>query len=302
MQPEIIAKHRISWEHILCGHTRAPGVESTTSISSSRTTTTFFLLREVVQVPLPAGTMRFGTQVSQLAADGKTVHFMGGGQSSVYGAAGHRDAGFHTCIVYTHGGDQFVLRNASVPLTISRAGGLRAPWMCSSGTSPPARFFLRTGLMTCIYFADASSSRSQEGATGGLVIFEDWPNYWDASDAEIHYLEKPAHLDLRRCRSSRKARCISVPGVLLYETKLEGIKFDVVMCSLAYPVVPPQRWPEQMAVEGHVTLEPRDLGDGKLLANIVREHEHYFEEKFWQRSSMPAIVVGVRKTLHRLAL
>jgi alpha-mannosidase len=44
--------------------------------------------------------------------------------------------------------------------------------------------------MTCIYFADASS--------GGLVIFEDWPNYWDASDVEIHYLEKPIQLEFAK--------------------------------------------------------------------------------------------------------
>jgi alpha-mannosidase len=38
----------------------------------------------------------------------------------------------------------------------------------------------------------------QEGATGGLVIFEDWPNYWDASDVEIHYLEKPTQLEFAK--------------------------------------------------------------------------------------------------------
>jgi hypothetical protein len=36
-----------------------------------------------------------------------------------------------------------------------------------------------------------------------------------------------------------------------------------------------------MAVESHITPEPRDLGKGKLLANIIGQHEHYFEEKFW---------------------
>jgi hypothetical protein len=35
-----------------------------------------------------------------------------------------------------------------------------------------------------------------------------------------------------------------------------------------------------MAVESHIAPELRDLGNGKLLANIVGEHEHYFEEKF----------------------
>jgi alpha-mannosidase len=35
-----------------------------------------------------------------------------------------------------------------------------------------------------------------EGETGGLVIFEDRPNYWDAWDVEIHHLEKKRELQL----------------------------------------------------------------------------------------------------------
>jgi alpha-mannosidase len=34
-----------------------------------------------------------------------------------------------------------------------------------------------------------------EGQTGGLVIFQDQPNYWDAWDVEIHHLEKPTPLE-----------------------------------------------------------------------------------------------------------
>ncbi|KAJ7844758.1 hypothetical protein B0H14DRAFT_991158 [Mycena olivaceomarginata] len=35
----------------------------------------------------------------------------------------------------------------------------------------------------------------QEGATGGLVIFEDHPSYWDAWNVEIHHLEKTTPLE-----------------------------------------------------------------------------------------------------------
>ncbi|KAJ6452582.1 hypothetical protein C8R45DRAFT_1083309 [Mycena sanguinolenta] len=38
----------------------------------------------------------------------------------------------------------------------------------------------------------------QEGATGGLVIFEDRPNYWDAWDVEIHHLEKATPLEFTK--------------------------------------------------------------------------------------------------------
>ncbi|KIJ07646.1 glycoside hydrolase family 38 protein [Paxillus involutus ATCC 200175] len=36
---------------------------------------------------------------------------------------------------------------------------------------------------------------SQGRSTGGLVIFEDRPNYWDAWDIEIHHLETPTRLE-----------------------------------------------------------------------------------------------------------
>ncbi|KAJ7846613.1 glycoside hydrolase family 38 protein [Mycena olivaceomarginata] len=139
---------------ILGGHTRVPGV---------------------VQVPLPAaGDSALRTQVAQLAADGKTgyavVHSAGGGRPSVLAAPPVTEAwGFTPVSVYTNGGDHFVMRNASVQLTISR------------------------GRITSLQ--DVQLGR---GATGGLVIFEDRPNFWDAWDVEIHHLEKPTHLEFSK--------------------------------------------------------------------------------------------------------
>ncbi|KAF8155248.1 glycoside hydrolase family 38 protein [Mycena galopus ATCC 62051] len=137
--------------------------------------TTFFPRREVVQVPLPAGNSALRTQVAQLAADGKTgyalVHSTGGGRPAVLAAPPVTEAwGFSPVSVYTNGADHFVLRNASVQLTISK------------------------GRITSLLDVQLDRELIQEGATGGLVIFEDRPNYWDAWDVEIHHLEKATQL------------------------------------------------------------------------------------------------------------
>ncbi|KAJ7113587.1 galactose mutarotase-like domain-containing protein, partial [Mycena epipterygia] len=86
-------------------------------------------------------------------------------QVSADGREGHavvHCVGFMPVSVYTIESDHFALRNSSVQLTIS------------------------TGRIT---------SLGDEGATDGLVIFEDWPNVWDAWDAEIHHLEKATQLE-----------------------------------------------------------------------------------------------------------
>jgi alpha-mannosidase len=141
--------------------------------------TTFFPRREVVCVPLPGGAnvnSALRGQVAQLAADGTegyaVVHCAGGGRPAVLGAPPVTEAwGFQPVSVYTNGSDHFVLRNASVQLTISK------------------------GRITSLVDVQLGRELIQEGATGGLVIFEDRPNFWDAWDVEIHHLEKATQLE-----------------------------------------------------------------------------------------------------------
>ncbi|KAJ7872246.1 glycoside hydrolase family 38 protein [Mycena leptocephala] len=141
--------------------------------------TTFFPRREVVRVPLPGGAnvnSALRGQVAQLAADGTegyaVVHCAGGGRPAVLGAPPVTEAwGFQPVSVYTNGSDHFVLRNASVQLTISK------------------------GRITSLVDVQLGRELIQEGATGGLVIFEDRPNFWDAWDVEIHHLEKATQLE-----------------------------------------------------------------------------------------------------------
>ncbi|KAJ7203479.1 glycoside hydrolase family 38 protein [Mycena haematopus] len=166
---------------ILGGHTRLPGAAAVTELDQLVAyNTTFFPRREVVQVPLPAaGNSALRTQVAQLAADGRTgyavVHCAGGGRPAALTAPPVTEAwGFSPVSVYTNGADHFVLRNAGVQLTISR------------------------GRITSLLDVQLGRELIQEGTTGGLVIFEDRPNFWDAWDVEIHHLEKPTRLEFSK--------------------------------------------------------------------------------------------------------
>ncbi|KAG5730711.1 Alpha-mannosidase, partial [Termitomyces sp. T112] len=70
-----------------------------------------------------------------------------------------------------NGTDNFVLRNSSVQLTISK------------------------GRITSLLDVKLGRELISQGSTGGLVIFEDQPNYWDAWDVEIHHLETVKQLE-----------------------------------------------------------------------------------------------------------
>ncbi|KAJ7884323.1 hypothetical protein B0H14DRAFT_3432412 [Mycena olivaceomarginata] len=96
-------------------------------------------------------------------------------------------------IVYTNGADHFVLRNASMQLTISH--------------------------------------KRITSTTGGIIILEDRPNYWDACNVEIHDLEKTTHLKSAKVLVvAQDPRCASV-----YEHSrisiMERISLDAVPAS-----------------------------------------------------------------------
>ncbi|KIK17686.1 glycoside hydrolase family 38 protein [Pisolithus microcarpus 441] len=55
--------------------------------------------------------------------------------------------------------------------------------------TPVIKMTVFEGRITSIYDLVLKRELIEEGKTGGLVIFEDRPNYWDAWDVEIHHLE-----------------------------------------------------------------------------------------------------------------
>ncbi|KAG2005473.1 alpha-mannosidase [Coprinopsis cinerea AmutBmut pab1-1] len=147
--------------------------------------TTFFPRLDVVQVPLgsspggngwgwstPGGsTQSIRSQVHQVSEDGKVGWGImqcargGGAIGELVTGSNELRARLKPVSVYTNGSDHFVLRNSTVQLTISE------------------------GRITSLLDVQLDRELIQEGQTGGLVIFEDRPNYWDAWDVEIHHLE-----------------------------------------------------------------------------------------------------------------
>ncbi|KAH9846547.1 galactose mutarotase-like domain-containing protein, partial [Lenzites betulinus] len=129
--------------------------------------TTFFPRRDIVEVPLVGAASRLRSQVVQASKDGMTgLALMDcaapGGLS--YGTGMYADC--KPVSVSRLGEDHFVIRNASVQLTVSG------------------------GRITSLWDVALERELIPEGETGGLVIFDDRPNYWDAWDVEIHHLEK----------------------------------------------------------------------------------------------------------------
>ncbi|QRV99556.1 glycoside hydrolase family 38 protein [Ceratobasidium sp. AG-Ba] len=73
--------------------------------------------------------------------------------------------------VLKSGAGDFVLKNANVAMTISK------------------------GRIVSLVDLELDRELIATGKTGGLVIFSDQPNYWDAWDVEIHHLEKYTQLE-----------------------------------------------------------------------------------------------------------
>ncbi|KAF5376659.1 hypothetical protein D9615_007835 [Tricholomella constricta] len=138
--------------------------------------TTFFRRSDIIEVPLVGASSGLKSQVLQTSSDGKTGYAVmnspGGGS---VGALCTPATGLHAQIlpvsVFTNGSDNFVLRNSSVQLTISK------------------------GRISSLIDVKLGRELIAEGCTGGLVIFEDQPNYWDAWDVEIHHLETAKRLE-----------------------------------------------------------------------------------------------------------
>ncbi|KAH8115672.1 glycoside hydrolase family 38 protein [Phellopilus nigrolimitatus] len=130
--------------------------------------TTMFPRLDVVQVPLTgSGGAKLKTKVVQTSVDGKHGYALmqaetGLGLSFARGLfADCNAASVHT----NHAGD-FILRNAFVELTIS------------------------DGRISSLVDKQIGRELIVQGESGGMVIFEDRPGYWDAWDVEIHHLEK----------------------------------------------------------------------------------------------------------------
>ncbi|TFK19473.1 alpha-mannosidase [Coprinopsis marcescibilis] len=134
--------------------------------------TTFFPRLDIIKVPLGSRTSSSDIkgQVLQASQDGRVgyalMHSPGGAAPGelLNGTNALRNK-LKPVSVYTNGSDHFVLRNSTVQLTIFE------------------------GRITSLLDVALDRELILDGQTGGLVIFEDRPNYWDAWDVEVHHLE-----------------------------------------------------------------------------------------------------------------
>ncbi|KZV60805.1 glycoside hydrolase family 38 protein [Peniophora sp. CONT] len=133
--------------------------------------TTPFARRELVTVPLEGNAKALGGSVVQVSRDGKEGYaLMSADEGSNVAVPGVLPAGFGTVSASSSGPEHCVLRGPAVQLTIN------------------------DGRITSLYDVKLGRELIHAGESGGLVIFEDRPNYWDAWDVEIHHLEKRTEL------------------------------------------------------------------------------------------------------------
>ncbi|KAI0753803.1 hypothetical protein C8Q74DRAFT_1373733 [Fomes fomentarius] len=148
--------------------------------------TTFFPRRDIVEVPLTGAASRLKSQVVQASKSGSTGLALmdcaaGGGVAYSTGlyadckpVSGALQLLYGSSVITLAdrnlvarvGVNTFVLKNSGIQLTIA------------------------DGRITSLYDVGQERELIPTGETGGLVIFDDRPNYWDAWDVEIHHLEK----------------------------------------------------------------------------------------------------------------
>ncbi|KAF8512088.1 glycoside hydrolase family 38 protein [Hysterangium stoloniferum] len=131
--------------------------------------TTPFARLDVVQVPLSgSGGNKLKAEVVQIAKGGNSG-FILVDATSAPGPATARGlyVDVQPATAQAHADGRFILMNSHVILTIT------------------------DGRITSLIDVAEKRELVPSGSTGGLIIYQDRPNYWDAWDVEIHHLETP---------------------------------------------------------------------------------------------------------------
>ncbi|CEL56677.1 hypothetical protein RSOLAG1IB_08003 [Rhizoctonia solani AG-1 IB] len=173
--------------------------------------TTPFPRREVVQVPLrSSGGKSLRTASVQITSDSQTGYVLMDARDGV-GIA--QPIGLFADVKPVSGKFRdFVLKNSTVCMTVS--GG------------------------RIVSLVDVQLDREliAPGKTGGLIIFSDQPNYWDAWDVEIHHLEKFTQLEFTDVRILENGPVrASIEATVKYgqTTITTTISLDAVASSLS---------------------------------------------------------------------
>jgi len=132
--------------------------------------TTPFARRDIIKIPVGTAQSLLA-EPAQTTVDGKHAYVLLETQENGMLAQPSALTAEHGPVsVSTNGSDHVILWSQSLRLTISE------------------------GRIVSLYDVKLKRELIASGNTGGLVIFEDRPNYWDAWDVEVHHLEKPTPL------------------------------------------------------------------------------------------------------------
>ncbi|KAI9447174.1 glycosyl hydrolases family 38 N-terminal domain-containing protein [Lactarius psammicola] len=188
----------------------AAGATSSGPLTLFAHNTTPFARRDIVRVPLGGGIST--GNVLQTTSDGKEGYVVleGGPGGGLVLPSQISAQDLKGVTAQSSSSEHFVLRNESVRLTVSG------------------------GRITSLYDVQLERELIPQGETGGLVIFEDHPNYWDAWDVEIHHLEKAQRLNFTNVKvvASGPLRASVVTDVVYGKSKItttrhEFLKFEL---------------------------------------------------------------------------
>lgn len=166
--------------------------------------TTMFPRLDVVKIPLSgSGGSKLRSKVVQASEDGAHGYALmeagsGLGLSQIRGLYADCKA---ASVLTTQSGD-FILRNSAVQLTISK-GRITSLIDNQLGCVYIHCFHLKLVRVYLIMFFNLMLSREliYNGETGGMVVFDDRPNYWDAWGTFMPWT-CPHHVNIKcRCRN-----------------------------------------------------------------------------------------------------
>ncbi|KAI9449033.1 glycosyl hydrolases family 38 N-terminal domain-containing protein [Lactarius psammicola] len=188
----------------------AAGAASSGPLTLFAHNTTPFARRDIVRVPLGGGIST--GNVLQTTSDGKEGYVVleGGPGGGLVLPSQISAQDLKGVTAQSSSSEHFVLRNERVRLTVSG------------------------GRITSLFDVQLERELIPQGETGGLVIFEDHPNYWDAWDVEIHHLEKAQRLNFTNVKvvASGPLRASVVTDVVYGKSKItttrhEFLKFEL---------------------------------------------------------------------------
>ena len=174
--------------------------------------------REIMELPIDAHAS-LKASAAQISRDGQTAYMLmeGGKAGSAeemvvapqYLSQAYSDR--PRVSVHTTGPDTFIMANQSIRMTVDE------------------------GRIVSLYDVALNKELISEGMTGGMVIMEDHPNYWDAWDVDSFHLEKQEHLKFGQISILEYGPVRAVLGatVMYGQSKMEvEITLDAISASL----------------------------------------------------------------------